>query len=118
MPESLRSALWATCLSLLAFAAPFAAVAKTPPRGEDTLTATLAGEFALQSGRLDDAARWYLDAARGAQGDAGLAERATRIALLADDQKLASAALDLWGNGRPMRCPCARPRSPSRCATT
>lgn len=101
MPDSLRSALWATCLSLLAFAAPGSVVAKTPPRGEDTLAATLAGEFALQAGRLDEAARWYLDAARGAPGDAGLAERATRIALLADNQKFAAAALALWRERAP-----------------
>ncbi len=63
---------------------------------EDTLAATLAGEYALQAGRLDEAARWYLDAARAADGDAGLAERATRIALLADDDAHAADALKLW----------------------
>jgi len=104
MPDPLRSALWAACLSLVLAGAPADAV-KGPPRGEDTLTATLAGEFALQSGRLDEAARWYLDAARGAQGDAGLAERATRIALLADDQKLATAALALWRQRAPDALP-------------
>ncbi len=55
----------------------------------------LAAEFAVQSGRLDDAARWYLDAARAAQ-DAELAERATRIALLARDNERAAQALALW----------------------
>ena len=55
----------------------------------------LAAEFAVQSGRLDDAARWYLDAARAAQ-DVELAERATRIALLAQDNARAAQALELW----------------------
>lgn len=55
----------------------------------------LAAEFAVQSGRLDDAARWYLDAARAAQ-DAELAERATRVALLAKDNPRAAQALELW----------------------
>lgn len=55
----------------------------------------MAGEFALQAGRLDDAARWYLEAARAA-GDASLAERATQIALLARDDARAAEALALW----------------------
>ncbi|MCA1714098.1 MAG: hypothetical protein LC715_02865, partial [Gammaproteobacteria bacterium] len=85
--------------SLLVAAActwPVSAFAATPVKAGDTLTATMAGEYALQAGRLDEAARWYLDAARAADGDAGLAERATRIALLADDDIRAAAALELW----------------------
>src|SRR5690606_41255931 len=42
----------------------------------ETLAPLMAGEFALQSGQLDEAARWYLDAARAAEGDVPLAERA------------------------------------------
>jgi predicted Zn-dependent protease len=76
-------------------------VAAAATRSDDPVTATLAGEFALQAGRLDDAARWYLDAARAADGDAGLAERATRIALLADDDAGATAALKLWRQRAP-----------------
>ena len=72
MPDPLRSALWATCLSLLLLVDAPARAAR-PGNGDQTLTATLAGEFALQAGRLDEAARWYLDAARAADGDAGLA---------------------------------------------
>ena len=53
------------------------------------------GEFSLQAGRLDDAARAYLDAARISR-DAALAERATRIALLAKDDRRAAEALALW----------------------
>ena len=55
----------------------------------------LTAEFALQAGRLDEAARAYLAAARAAD-DAVLAERATRIALLAKDDAIAAEALKLW----------------------
>lgn len=61
----------------------------------DTLEPLLAAEFALQAGRLDEAARWYLQAALTAQ-DAALTERATRIALLARDDDSASQLLALW----------------------
>ncbi|MBL8263931.1 MAG: tetratricopeptide repeat protein [Xanthomonadaceae bacterium] len=64
--------------------------------GSGPLPAAIAGEYALQAGKLDDAARWYLDAARVADGDAVLAERATRIALLARNQDFAGQALALW----------------------
>ena len=93
LPASLLSAALIACVGL--------PVADAANRGDDPVTATLAGEFALQAGRLDDAARWYLDAARAADGDAGLAERATRIALLADDDAGASAALKLWRQRAP-----------------
>jgi tetratricopeptide (TPR) repeat protein len=59
------------------------------------LEPALAGEFALQAGKLEEAAKAYLDAARAA-GDATLAERATRIALLAKDNRRAEQALALW----------------------
>src|SRR5690349_8853234 len=59
------------------------------------LEATLAGEFALQAGKLEEAAKAYLEAARAA-GDATLAERATRIALLAKDNRRAEQSLALW----------------------
>lgn len=62
---------------------------------EGALAPVIAGEFALQAGQLEEAARWYLQAARAAN-DAGLAERAARIALLADDDASAAAALALW----------------------
>lgn len=61
----------------------------------DPLEASLAGEFALQAGQLPDAARHYLAAARAAE-DPVLAERATRIALLADDDALAGDAFGTW----------------------
>ncbi|MFC5579404.1 tetratricopeptide repeat protein [Lysobacter niabensis] len=59
------------------------------------LEPALAAEFAWQSGKLDDAAKAYLEAAR-VSNDATLAERATRIALLAKDDKSAAAGLALW----------------------
>ncbi len=74
----------------------------TVPPGRDraaepaSLTPVLAGEFALQAGKLEDAARWYLDAAEAGRDDAGLAERATRIAMLANDDVRAARALKLW----------------------
>jgi tetratricopeptide (TPR) repeat protein len=71
------------------------------PRPDGVLTSTLAGEFALQAGKLDDAARWYLEAARTADGDAGLAERATRLALLANDDARAATAIALWRQRAP-----------------
>ena len=68
---------------------------KPPPRPEDPLQASIAGEFALQSGQLGEAARQYLLAARSAN-DPVLAERATRIALLANEDALARQCFDLW----------------------
>ena len=70
--------------------------AAQPRKGSgDALEPVMAGEFALQNGQLDDASRWYLEAAR-ATDDAGLAERATRIALLANDDARAAEAMKLW----------------------
>ena len=88
--------LFAGLIGLAAATAAPLSAAQTAPRSDDAVTATLAGEFALQAGRLDEAAHWYLDAARAADGDAGLAERATRIALLANDAAAAGDALKLW----------------------
>src|SRR3546814_648213 len=95
MPVTLRfllpTLLFATCL------APVPGLAKPPPANEaQTLTAAMAGEYALRAGRLDEAADWYLQAARSAEGDAGLAERATRISLAGTDNALAGEALEMW----------------------
>lgn len=73
----------------------------------DPLQASLAGEFALQGGQLPEAARHYLEAARAAQ-DPVLAERATRIALLADEDALARQALVLWQGLTPGDSPAER----------
>lgn len=81
---------------LLAVAPAWAAKSSVPPPvPTDPLEASLAGEFALQSGRLPEAARDYLDAARAAR-DPVLAERAMRIALLADADDLARQAWTVW----------------------
>ena len=60
------------------------------------LQASLEAEFALQSGGLAQAARAYLVAARASGRDTRLSERATRIALLANEPALAEQALALW----------------------
>ncbi len=65
------------------------------------LTPVMAGEFALQAGKLPEAARWYLEAAEAGRDDAGLAERATRIAMLANDDARAAKALKLWESRAP-----------------
>ena len=93
----LRSLLLTLCLVLstgLTLAAPPAKPASAP--AADPLSPAIAAEYALQAGKLDDAARWYLEAAKAADGDAVLAERATRIALLAKNDGNAVEALKLW----------------------
>jgi tetratricopeptide (TPR) repeat protein len=77
-------------------AAPFARSEPATPIGP-----VMAGEYALQAGQLADAARWYLEAARTAGGDVLLAERATRIAMLANDDARAAQALKLWRQRAP-----------------
>lgn len=78
----------------VAFSAP-AQAARKPAAQEPPLQAVMAGEFALQAGQLSEASRWYLQAARDSD-DAGLAERATRIALLSNEDASAAEALKLW----------------------
>src|SRR5690606_38718299 len=86
-------AILAGMLACLAIATPgTGAVAREAPVA-GVLEATLAGEFALQSGKLDQATYWYLQAARAARGDAALAERAAGIALLAGEDDAARQAL-------------------------
>lgn len=74
--------------------------AATPP--QDPLEASIAGEFALQAGQLPEAARQYLQAARAAS-DPVLAERATRIALLANEDALARESYGLWKSLAPQQ---------------
>jgi tetratricopeptide (TPR) repeat protein len=97
MPASRRfprfSAPIAACVALLSWTV---AAAPAPARPDDALTQTRDGEVALQAGDIDSAARWYLQAARSAGDDAGLAERATRIALMANDSRSAADAFALW----------------------
>lgn len=103
----LRVQLVALALALAcALGAPSAMAQAAPAPGVETeaaaraddgpLTAALAAEYALQAGKLDEAAAWYLRAAEAAPGDAALAERAARAALLAKDDARAATALKLW----------------------
>ena len=87
-------------MSILLAGAPLLVAAKTPVQSAANvaLEPMLAGEFALQAGKLDEAAKHYLEAARKS-GDIGLAERAARIALLANDDRTANEALTLWKRG-------------------
>lgn len=89
---------WLLALALNALAGP--TLAAKPQVQTGVLDESLAGEFALQEGRLKDAAQHYLAAAKASR-DPVLAERATRIALLADDNASASAALELWRPSAP-----------------
>lgn len=93
MPAMMRISL--VIPLLLALALPAQAARKPAPVREEPLGAVMAGEFALQAGQLSEASRWYLQAARASE-DAGLAERATRIALLSNDDAGAAEALKLW----------------------
>ena len=61
----------------------------------EALEEMLAGEFALQKGRFADAAAHY-DKASAATRDPAIAERATRIALMAGDAVLAERGLRRW----------------------
>ena len=56
-----RPALLGVCLALLAGSA---LAAKPGAPAADPLAPAMAGEYALQAGKLDEAARWYLEAAR------------------------------------------------------
>ncbi|WP_017163343.1 tetratricopeptide repeat protein [Xanthomonas phaseoli] len=100
MPVPIR--ILCVLLLVAVSASATAAPKKAPPAplpssaGTSSLEPVLAGEFALQAGQLDDAARAYLDAAKAEAGDAGLAERAARISMLANDDPRAIEALALW----------------------
>ncbi|WP_425480643.1 tetratricopeptide repeat protein [Lysobacter silvisoli] len=84
-----------------AAAAPLDASAATSAALEPLLT----GEFALQAGKLKEAATAYADAARASR-DRELAARATDIAIVAKEDALAAQSLALWrelgGSGAPL----------------
>lgn len=88
------------CSQALA-AVPAKAPVRAPATEELALEPVMAGEFALQAGKLAEAARWYLQAAQQTDGDAGLAERATRISMLANDDASAAKGLALWQQRAP-----------------
>ncbi|MGE0485183.1 MAG: tetratricopeptide repeat protein [Gammaproteobacteria bacterium] len=62
---------------------------------DDPLYRLLVAEFAGQRGHLDVATEQYLELARS-EGDARLAERATRIAVFSRDDDAALAAAKVW----------------------
>ncbi len=93
-PRLILATVLLACIGLAHAAKP------SPLKPEDPLQASIVGEFALQSGQLNEAARQYLQAARSAS-DPVLAERATRIALLANDDALARQAFGLWQSMAP-----------------
>lgn len=102
MPVSIRILAVPLLLSLSGSAlAAVPATAANATADSVALEPVLAGEFALQGGQLDAAARWYLQAAQAQADDAGLAERATRIAMLANDDAGAAQALALWRQRAP-----------------
>ena len=101
MPKRLRSCLL-LCIALCAGAPAVQAAKPLPAAMQDPLEASIAGEFALQAGQLPDAARRYLQAARSAN-DPVLAERATRIALLANEDALARESFGLWQSLAPQQ---------------
>ena len=80
--------------ALAATRAAIQAGAAKDPTGA-SLESLLVGEFALQSGKLNEASAAYLKAARAAS-DKVLAERATSIALVARDDAAAAESLALW----------------------
>jgi tetratricopeptide (TPR) repeat protein len=89
------------CAAGVLLCAGFAAQAKSPPTPPadpgvgPALEHLLAGEFALQSGQFEVAAGHYEQASLQTL-DAGVAERATRIALMANDIDQARRALARW----------------------
>ncbi|MET0288674.1 MAG: tetratricopeptide repeat protein [Pseudoxanthomonas sp.] len=97
MPAMMR---FIVCLLLVMPAAQSSWAQAPTSDTADVLTPVMAGEFALQAGRLEEASQWYLQAAQGSD-DIGLAELATRISLLAEDDRRARQSLDLWHQRAP-----------------
>jgi tetratricopeptide (TPR) repeat protein len=92
--RTMVSALALAVGSALAQPAP----AQPPPTSQfspDVMYRILVGDIALQRGEPGVAARAYYEAAREAQ-DAGLARRATEVALFARQRSLALQAAQLW----------------------
>lgn len=87
--------IWSNSLRCIAWLLALSLVAAGPARAQEAVGEAMAGEFALQSGELEEAARHYLAAARAAD-DPGLAERAARIAVLAGRGAPADEALARW----------------------
>jgi tetratricopeptide (TPR) repeat protein len=96
-----RTTAWVVGLAICtAFAQPAPAPAPAEPPAPpsfspDVMYRILVGDIALQRGEPEIAARAYYEAAREAQ-DAGLARRATEVALFARQRTLALQAAQLW----------------------
>jgi tetratricopeptide (TPR) repeat protein len=88
-------------LAGLLFVALAAGPLQAAPAADVPLEQVMAGEYALQAGQLAEAAHWYLEAARLAQDDVLMAERAARISMLANDDAKAEASLRLWRQRAP-----------------
>lgn len=82
-------------LSLLLGGLIAAPIAAQEPGTDAALEAVLAGEFALQAGHYEEAARRYAQAA-GQSADPALAERAAQIALATRQLEAAAEALLRW----------------------
>lgn len=97
MPAASRFVIRLAFLLILSATAPAVWAAKPTPVAAQPppLQPLLAGEFALQAGKLDEASASYLAAARAAR-DVALAERATQIALVGKNDGRAREALALW----------------------
>jgi hypothetical protein len=90
----------ATAVPLSGAEREFASSENSADRLEEMLLPMLQGEFALQEGDSVTAAAAYVDAAERST-DGGLAERATRIALLAEQPGLVERALRRWQQLQP-----------------
>jgi len=88
-----------TCL--LPFHSPAEVIPQIDTAASSALEPALAGEFALQAGKLSEAAHWYLQAAQQHPNDLALAERATRLAMMNGDDQRAAQALALWAKLAP-----------------
>src|SRR3546814_6216252 len=62
-------------VALFGLLASFLAPARAAVPVDDAVEASIAGEFPLSAGKLDEAARWYQEAARASGDDAGMASR-------------------------------------------
>ena len=83
-------------LLLYLIAGSLDAIALPQSSPQSPLGPLLLGEFALQSGQLDQAAAYALQAAMRAPGDPMLAQRAMRIAFMSNNTDLSKQALALW----------------------
>lgn len=76
--------------------APIGAVGPESRQVGEAIGATMAAEFALRAGKLNEAAGWFLKASEEVGGDAGLVERAVQVALVDNDDILLGDALRQW----------------------